>query len=146
MKRWLLLCLALLLVVFVGFFQTPAEASEPVEPETNLEGFRDYQPDGGDVIYVFKDFDSHDVYFRQHFYDPTIGAHLYGATEFLRTESHTPGGSTYTGNNYHSGTKHYFQYRRTCSHCTPVFYQWISANCPGNGHCISPLDVIPSID
>ena len=44
----------------------------------------------------------------------------------------------YTGNNYHSGNRHYCQYRDFCICCGHTSYHWESYICPGNGHCITP--------
>lgn len=44
----------------------------------------------------------------------------------------------YTGNNYHSGDRHFCQYRDYCIDCGHTSYHWESYACPGNGHCIMP--------
>lgn len=52
--------------------------------------------------------------------------------------SHMVSNYSYTGQNYHSGTRHYFQYGGTCSKCGGFITYWMDAFCPGNGNCILP--------
>lgn len=55
----------------------------------------------------------------------------------------------YTGNNYHSGSKHYAEYRITgsCSACGARGTYWTYYNCSGNP-CITPNSVVtpPEVD
>mgnify|MGYP000163848013 CR=1 FL=1 len=72
----------------------------------------------------------------------TCNAIFYRVTE--TKEYHSMSGYSYTGNNYHSGTKHYFQYERHCttSGCGHTETKWRSANCSGGNH-ILPLSIQP---
>lgn len=55
-------------------------------------------------------------------------------------ESHSMQKMGYTGNNYHQGTKHYFQYNYACTQCgyTKALYESYSCPGPTGGGCIMP--------
>ena len=56
-------------------------------------------------------------------------------------------GLAYTGNNYHSGNRHYHQYAQTCAVCShqKADYVWQSVYCNGSP-CITPNKFIDSVD
>lgn len=56
-------------------------------------------------------------------------------------ESHNMGAYTYTGNNYHSGSKHYLEYSARCIQCGHYETKLESYSCPGNP-CILPQSLI----
>lgn len=64
------------------------------------------------------------------------------------SESHSLQKMGYTGNNYHQGTRHYFEYEHKCLQCgyTKTLYE--SSSCPGpqGGGCIMPDTPINRID
>lgn len=47
-------------------------------------------------------------------------------------ENHSYSGWTYTGTNYHSGSKHYFEEKGSCV-CGATTTRTIAYDCPGNG-------------
>ncbi len=63
-------------------------------------------------------------------------------------ESHSLKEIGYTGNNYHQGTKHYFEYQYQCSQCGYTKTQYKSYSCPGptGGGCIMPDTPINRVD
>ncbi|MBD5554292.1 MAG: hypothetical protein HDQ95_02785 [Roseburia sp.] len=63
-----------------------------------------------------------------------------GTTE---KQVHYMGASSYTGENYHSGSFHHARYKSSCIQCGHVNYKWIDYQCPGNGNCILPQSVTP---
>lgn len=63
-----------------------------------------------------------------------------GTTE---KQDHYMGASSYTGENYHSGSFHYARYKSSCIQCGHVKYEWTPYQCPGNGNCITPASVTP---
>lgn len=50
--------------------------------------------------------------------------------------------SSYTHNNYHSGSNHYNEIRHQCA-CGYSYTTWMYYPCPGNGNCILPFSVEP---
>lgn len=55
-------------------------------------------------------------------------------------ETHSYSSMTWSGQNYHSGLKHYGYYTKTCTTCKHTYGEWRSWNCPGgsNGNCVLP--------
>ena len=59
------------------------------------------------------------------------------------TKSHTMSSYAYNYNNYHSGTRHYAEYSRSCNQCGYTESYWDDYPCPGNGNCIFPMSLKP---
>ena len=95
-------------------------------------------------VYYFLNEQQHDVYLHEYNWDNLTGV-IFDShhEEYQRTENHYPSSYVYTGNNYHSGNRHYFQYSKYCHQCKTTILKWESAACPGNGNCIAPFSVEP---
>ena len=96
------------------------------------------------VVYIYKNQQQHDVYLHEFYWDNTTGQ-IFDSyhEEYQRTENHYPSNYVYTGTNYHSGDRHYFQYSKYCNQCGATVYNWESVSCLGNGYCIGPYAVEP---
>lgn len=132
------------LLVFVPAFSGQIYADsldypeqEPIDEEI-IEHFKD------EVFYTNCTATTHEVWTREILINTVTGALI--ATNnvtYLRTESHHFSPLSYNMNNYHSGSKHYFQYSKYCYECNYTCSEWHSGYCPGNGHCIAPMSIGP---
>lgn len=52
---------------------------------------------------------------------------------------------TFTGSHNHSGTKHYYQYAKTCQYCEQTYTYWVSVDCSGPP-CELPMLKISDIE
>lgn len=72
----------------------------------------------------------------------SICGHIEALDPLLYSESHYNYAYSYNGNNYHSGTRHYFEYNIKCVCGRIIGTVWRSAYCPGGSH-IAPLSSDP---
>lgn len=134
MKRKILVMLLALSLVFASAIMNPIDAYA-MSPESTA--FSAHTHTGGRVR---EDGCSDNGSNHLHWYTESGTCTVCGesySTQFSVPESHVIT-SIYTGNNYHSGTRHYAQYKDLCTWCGHVSYHWTSFSCPGNGHCIVP--------
>ena len=74
---------------------------------------------------------------------PSSVPYEYDYVTYYRYHHYT---NQYTGNNYHSGSRHYFQYADTCTICGHrKNYTWISQYC-GGPPCVTPSKSIGPFD
>jgi len=139
MKRTAILLL-LAFCMLISTLPLSAFAEETTEPVSEDPIDEIIEHHHSDVVYVYKNQQQHDVYLHEFYWDNTTGT-IFDSyhEEYQRTENHYPANYVYTGTNYHSGNRHYFQYSRYCKQCDYTIIKWESASCPGNGHCIDPV-------
>lgn len=70
---------------------------------------------------------------------------FYDINEEEKSEEHVKGTFSYTGNNYHSGSRHYFEYEGSCILCDQPLSEWRFYSCPGNP-CILPQSIKIEMD
>lgn len=83
--------------------------------------------------YINVSHEGHNI-FKTTTYKCTVCGGLTHEDSFMGSESHGSLKYQYTGSNYHSGDRHYFQYGCycACGHCTGT--EWRSKSCIGSGH------------
>ena len=139
MKRTAILLL-LAFCLLISTLPLSAFAEETTEPVTEDPIDEIIEHHHSEVVYIYKNQQQHDVYLHEFYWDNTTGTIIDSYhEEYQRTENHYPANYVYTGNNFHSGNRHYFQYSKYCKQCGATITKWESAICPGNGHCIDPV-------
>lgn len=143
MKQFLsIIMLSFCLFISVFCFSENSYADETELPVAEDLIAKGYEPDHLEPFYEYIDNTQHAINWYEMFYNADLHVWLQnGKTDHIDYEGHTVSSYSYTGTNYHSEARHYFLYSGVCSKCGGTITRWSSGKCPGNGHCIAPLNV-----
>ena len=136
--------LFLTLCLLISAMPLSAFAEETMEPVNEDPVDENIEPHHCEAFYTYLDNSQHQVKVYWYYIDTMTGTVFLTsmlAREYL--DRHSVSSYSYSGNNYHSGTRHYFEYSGYCTRCGGLITKWESAACPGNGNCIAPFSVEP---
>ncbi|MED9902772.1 MAG: hypothetical protein UFG06_01175 [Lachnospiraceae bacterium] len=139
-RRLIIVLAAILILTMSGIGVTAKEQkSEAVSKHTHSYIISNYI-----TAYASANDSQHTKYVTPVFTCQICGS-SYQGNRVASTESHSYSGWSWTGQNYHAGTQHYFQYARTCTVCNHSQQEWRHQDCPG-GNCPMPSAVIIEIE
>ncbi len=136
MKRTVILFLSIVSMLISTVSISVIGYAEGVTEPVNEDFIDEYiEPDHTQAFYFYLNNSQHQVkWYWWYVYTDTRVKFLTDVLEREYPENHTVSSYSYTGNNYHSGTKHYFEYAGYCEKCSGRVTKWVSGNCLGNGH------------